>query len=347
MTPVIILGAGASYDYIDSSQDNHAGHMGKPPLTADLFNVRYENFLKKYPDVGRLASDIYTRQYLKFEDYLTTIKDTRAAKDAGRQRQLVALEYYLQDLFKNLSELYGFQPTNNYAALIQRINDLEVDGNGGACFINFNYDILLEQNITSIQEHVDSYISGPIKVIKPHGSCEWRYILNRRYTDITSSYDFLMKQAWYSTMPENQMAQIYYKRMNFNNWSYFDDEIYLYPAVAIPLANKQHFICPEDHINQMVEAIKNTDRVLVIGWRAGDMHLLQILKENLPQKTKVKIVSHNIDSAKETRENMKKYINVNFDVSKQQTFSHFMKSSESVEFFTDKYVTYPGDGNKF
>ena len=58
MEPLIILGAGASHDYIPDSQDREHLHEHRPPLTSDLFNaVKYDQFLRKYPDVGRLAAD--------------------------------------------------------------------------------------------------------------------------------------------------------------------------------------------------------------------------------------------------------------------------------------------------
>jgi hypothetical protein len=340
--PVIILGAGASHDYIDPSQDRDILHNNQPPLTKELFHARkYDDLLIKYPDVGVLASDLYSRQYLKFEEYLTDIKEKRAAKDAGRQRQLVALEFYLQDLFRSLSEKYGYQPTNNYSALIQRIKDQDELGNGKACVINFNYDYLFEQNIPDINQNISSYISGSIKVIKPHGSCEWRYVLNIFNINIKDSYSYLIDNVWYNTMPENQNLQLYTTRMNLDG-SYKKDNVYLYPAVAIPLSNKQYFICPQEHINSMIESFKNTDRILIVGWRAGDTRLLETMKEYLSPNVKITIVSSEPKSALEVKQNLSKFINANFDLSERNTFSQFMKSSESVDFFSPEYAKIPG-----
>jgi hypothetical protein len=334
MKPVIIVGAGASYDYV------HTDHLvrsndWRPPLTNDLFNVRkYESVLLKYPETMELASDALRKipHMMSFEEYLTGIRDKRASTDANRQRQLVSLSFYLQHLFHDISANYGSQPTNNYRALLGAIKD-----NGGeACIVSFNYDNLLEQNIPEINDKIDSYLNSAVKVIKPHGSYDWVYPISLDSYYKKSSYEFLMDNPWYITMPENQNPQLYPLRKLHHSNKYFDRQYgqRFYPAIAIPLANKESYVCPDSHVKHLTAAINNTDRILIIGWKAGDKNLVSLLEKEIRRQVRVTVVSSGSKSASEIIKKLEHIPQITFVASNKEGFTNFLRSEESDEFFT-------------
>lgn len=139
--PLIIFGAGASYDY--SSEGKVA------PLTNHLVNKEFlhSDLLEKYKGVGNLLSDIVQQVRIRnrnFEEILTEIKEhTKGSKEM--RAHFVALEFYLKDLFERISKpadlTRNAHQINNYRIIINRINTY---AEGRALIATFNYDTLLE-----------------------------------------------------------------------------------------------------------------------------------------------------------------------------------------------------------
>lgn len=331
--PIIILGAGASKDYIHS-QFNRRSVDWQPPLTNDLFgrNV-FDQFLEKYPQVKHLAADALTKVpgRMTLEAYLSDIKEKRAATDANRQKQLVALGFYLQQLFQKVSSEYGGQPLNNYNSLIAKIND----HGGEALIVNFNYDKLLEQNIPEIKDRVDQYVGGAIKVIKIHGACDWTYTLTNMFNEDREPYDFFMQNPWFETMPGNDQPKLteVFRAQEPNSYkqNYQGQFWNFYPAVAIPIT-KDKFICPESHLQHLKSALASTNKILIIGWNAGDPQLLGLIKENITQPVSVTIVSENYDIALAISKKMESIELLKLIPSSQAGFSNFMRSEEIDNF---------------
>lgn len=327
------MGAGASKDYI-RPQLNRKSADWKPPLTNDMFgrNV-FDQYLDKYPEVKHLAADALTKvpERMSLEDYLSDIKENKAATDANRQKQLVALGFYLQQLFQKISSEYGNQHLNNYVSLITKIKD-----NGGkALIINFNYDKLLEQNIPGIKDRISQYLEGAIKVIKIHGACDWTYSLQNMFNENRDPYDFFMQNPWFETKSENTQPKLTeeFRGLGFESYkqNYQGQYWNFYPAVAIPIT-KDKFICPEKHITHLKSELAATDRILIIGWSAGDPQLLGLLEENIKKTTSVLIVSRNFDSASAIGKKMESNKLLKITPSGYEGFSNFMRSEEIDKF---------------
>ncbi len=330
--PVIILGAGASFDYVHSPF-NRKDNAWKPPLTNELFgrNV-FDEFLDKYPEVKLLASDAVTKvpDRMTLEMYLTEIKEKKADKDENRQRQLVALGFYLQQLFQRVSQHYGNQPLNNYRSLIEKIKD-----NGGeATIVNFNYDKLLEQNVPNIKDRINHYIEGPIKIIKIHGACDWVYLLDNMF-NVDETYNFFMQNPRFSSSTNIKPPKLseVSRELSFDSYkqNYNGQLINFYPAVAIPIT-KDKFICPDSHIGYLKKALAETNKILIIGWSAGDPQLLNLIKENVKQTVYVTIVAEGYDIAVEIGKKIKNSNLLQLKPSKQNGFSSFMRSEEIDQF---------------
>ncbi|MEP7166424.1 MAG: hypothetical protein ABI758_00415 [Candidatus Woesebacteria bacterium] len=312
--PLIILGAGASHDFQNLA--DYEGHNDifelkdwQPPLTNQLFDVaKFGRIIGNYEHVKPLAATINNlvknqKNSFDFEKYLSQIQQDYPD---NTRTQVMALRFYLAELLNKVS-FYHFRHTNNHLHLINEINNR----GGNACVVNFNYDTLFEKNISNINlgNNIDDYISGPIKVIKIHGAHNWRYIpkIDSLKRDV---YEYFMSDTEIRSddYREREVFPIVIKRFNYRaidsfslNEAYREHKengfregqwLYYLPAIAIPIGTKGNFICPKSHIDSLIEQIKETDRILVIGWRAQDEYLLSLLKEHLHDNVKLTIVSN-------------------------------------------------------
>ena len=265
--PVVILGAGASHDYIreDLILDPSLRKF-QPPLTDKLFRTALlVKAVKNYPELEDLISttEAAIQHGRGLEEYLSEIK----TKNKERQSQIVALQFYLHDLFQSITEKYR-QPSNNYNSLIREIKDA---GNGEACIATFNYDSLIERALFFAEpifpkkdRNINDYIRGPIKLIKLHGSCDWVHILKDEWGDIKedygSSYKFLVKNPDYlrdqfKTKDKDILVKEDFVD-TYENMHFGSRKIHYHPAIMVPLAEKEDsFVCPNQHIDVLKNAL--------------------------------------------------------------------------------------------
>lgn len=287
--PLIVLGAGASFDcqnYHDFDDWKSLG-LWQPPLANDLFNTkRFNSIIEKYtPQLTSLASIVKVRlssgRY-SFEEVLTQLRD-ESAHDDNVSQQLLALMLYLAELFSEISVKY-FKSVNYYGALLHVVR-MKCKK---ACFVNFNYDLLLEKNVfEKMPAVIDDYVSGHVKIVKIHGACNWYY--ERKASAIKNLSCFELSFAVAEKLINNEV-QAPIKIINGLPKSIkpkdFDGATKLVysPALAIPLQNKSRYVCPEEHIKVMRASLSEIDRVLFIGWRGGDSFLIEELNKALDGK---------------------------------------------------------------
>ena len=80
------------------------------------------------------------------------------------------------------------------------ISEIKRHANSQACFVNFNYDLLLEKNIFNIEkmDDIDDYINGRMKVIKIHGASNWFKPIGTGYPedrDFQNGKDYFITKA--------------------------------------------------------------------------------------------------------------------------------------------------------
>jgi len=295
--PLIIVGAGASYDFMDKSKFPESKvfqnklDQYQPPLTNSLFNT--ENFLdiidEYQPHISALASYINNKiaggKY-SFEDCLTDIKNNKIKSNPDLYNQLVSLKFYLAELMFQVSENY-FKSVNNYVDLIQQIKN----NGGNACFVSYNYDLLLEKSLNFDKlENTNRYIGNPIDLIKIHGSCNWFY--RRRvnsWGESKSCYDLALAAAQNIVENEDYGKEIVIlnskkcKNMYSEEYDPMSCITYL-PALALPINNKDNYVCPESHIDSLKNRIDFADRIIIIGWRAADSFLIDLLNDKIKNK---------------------------------------------------------------
>lgn len=342
--PLIILGAGASYDYSEFGRT--------APLTQNLVDEAFmpEDLLAKYPGSGDLLSDIVRQVKVHkrgFEEVLTEIRN-RSGDTPYIASQFAALEFYLQALFKRLSSPNGatrMHEVNNYRALLNRI---QTHADGKACVVTFNYDSLFELNLRGqAPRNMEAYILGDIKIIKLHGSHNWHYIQNKELIDYTrlginKDDDFALyfrNPDFIERMYENDKTLSPYHELELQELPNAD--IYArFPAIAVPLVGKERYVCPVAHIAAFEKILPEVDRILVIGWKAGDPLLFETLRKHLQKnKYRILVVSNTLPGAEEIKAKFEDELDCKYVAARGAGFSAFLDNETSHSFFTER-ITY-------
>lgn len=293
--PLIILGAGASYDSIDIEQYSGTKKSNleryRPPLTNELFSHSreiFQNILDKYGRVNSLAGGVLSRLAdgkFTFEEILQGFLDDHREGTENRQerviRELISLNYYLSDLFTEISNVF-FEGDNNYIRVINEMHNRLIK----AYVINFNYDLIFERSASKDLSNLDSYISGDVKILKIHGACNWVYepatIMANTYYDAESYFADNADQFFNFFAGKNIIIDkpAYYLKMVKGG---FGENTYhaFMPALALPLNKKSQAVCPKNHIDEFERNIELFDRVVIIGWRGTDDFITNKLKVKL------------------------------------------------------------------
>lgn len=333
--PLIIFGAGASHDYINPEQRDEKLEKYKPPLVNSLFNKEFRGIMELFEEMGDLPATVVgvVTSGGSLEKWLS---DLAASKKHDWREEIISFRFYLQDLFQTISYKYGNRQANNYRSLMGQIRHHFKE----ACIVNFNYDLLLEQGL-KIGESIESYINNPIKVIKVHGSCDWVYKYESPYhkddKDIIGSYEFLIKKPdFLDGLMTRKDKGIYVMRSCITErYQKIDNGRldYYYPAIALPLFNKDKFLCPNSHIVELEEAMKRTDGVVIIGWNADDSKLIEMMKKYITKEVPaVVIAAHKKDCS--SIKNKLFDLPLVFEVEKFG-FSDFVGSPENLSFFSN------------
>lgn len=78
----------------------------------------------------------------------------------------------------------------------------------------------------------------------------------------------------------------------------------LFPAISIPVEQKDEFSCPETHVRTLEQRLEEVDKIITVGWRATERDFLRMLHEKLPRQSGLMIVSGDQEGASETRSHL-------------------------------------------
>ena len=331
--PIIVLGAGASHDY------THYGNP--PPLTDHLVNEKYLDLdiISEYREASYLISELAPQiitQNKSFEKILSSIMKS-SGQHMHRKHQFIGLQFYLRDYFEKLSN--NFQNINNYRTLISKIND---HSNGQAHLATFNYDTLLERSIGYDRfQSSSSYINTHPYVTKLHGSHDWAFSGSKnsdRIIDeihpVTTAYEYFKRDPNYINSIRNKGTDPYH--ISEISGSSERHNIFKLPAIAIPIIDKQEFLCPSRHIEMLKRNMEQTDRILVIGWKAGDSNFLDLIKDHLKEDALLTVVSKKTETAREIVDKLKEIKNFSKTEYYGGGFAEFASSSYCENFFTQE-----------
>lgn len=287
---MVILGAGASYDCIFNH--DYDGDLLKwcPPLGRNLFsyNSLCSEILRMYPGAESFRSEI--SHCIDIEEVFQK-KYALAHNPNGAKLllQIVNVQFYLQHLFSEISKNYIDFGPSNYEILMRQAYDYYLETGEDVVFVTFNYDTLLEKSFEKILgikiKDVSDYIKYPIKIIKPHGSCNWL----KRVSVGQSAGPIHMNGVSAFLYDENNMNLVL-NAIGSSNEDYvlFDSPIsqyevnnrFAFPQLLIPLKDKDDFILPVGHKEALKKALEKVNDILIIGWKANEKSFHNFIKEN-------------------------------------------------------------------
>lgn len=254
---VVILGAGASHDLMEPSQERlNANADYKPPLTEGIFSSHqsFQQILDRYPDASALAETLRVKPPdQQLESLLREFSESRLEH---RRRQYKEVPLYLQELFGEISRHYtpGRQPTN-YAHLV---NELLARFERVA-FVTLNYDLFLEQvlqvpSLGGPVTNLDWYVNDRWLLVKLHGSVNWgRRILT--YPEAHRSTRAL--EAIGETELDGGLDREIIILPGTGYQERWINKVPYYPAMVVPLEGKQGFACPPGHVAALTEFLQS------------------------------------------------------------------------------------------
>lgn len=333
---LVILGAGASFDSVPLSvlgklQKHRANLEFRPPLLSELLPSRrpFGEALSHFPQCAGLITDLRRRLEADPDIGLEALleeKQAEAATYPPAAQELMAFRYYLQEILSVCGDEWWrlSRSETNYSDLLRRIDRWRHAQQTRVAIVTFNYDTLLDRAAESqLGMHlgrISEYVAGDAwQIFKPHGSVNWgrwadweerhsngdqirRYVIENS-TDLKESDEFVVA--------DRSEPQSGFKRRKI-----------LVPALAIPLAVKDSFQCPQSHVREMEKAIRRSFKILVIGWRATEAHFLQLL-DGLPGKApQIEVVTESDASSSQTLANLHDGADLATDISDGQVSIH-------------------------
>lgn len=291
---LIILGAGASYDF---SYNMNLKKEGRPPLTCDLFSDVYTNVISSFPGALSLSSEILKAKNIEeyFQKQWAFVVST---KNKVLLNKLIDTQYYLRQLFQFISFSCVERRKNNYNILIQQLYNslIEKSSNERSLIVTFNYDTLLEQSITqtincnfeTISDYVD-YEKNKLLIFKPHGSWNWGQRINERFFAENNiqqlNSDYLVSNHLYKkSFTLNQMSKYLSERIELYDIDFTHWQNYYFPSLLIPFSKKDQFIMPESHKTTLESFLPNIKKIIVIGWKGTELAFQRLLKKHLHSK---------------------------------------------------------------
>jgi len=288
---MVIFGAGASYDSALQVPGDQRDVDGLP-LTKGLFDARpwFDAAAKQYgtckPLVGPLRDLAARGESLLLEDELAKI----AASSEGNPetlRQLLALRFYVRQAIADQTDHWldvtgGF---TNYGRLLRRVGDWRAATNEQVVLVTFNYDLMLDSALAEqmalglvFRQPADYVARDDWKLCKLHGSTDWsrtvrihdpRWDVDWATAVIAAADQLELGQGEVSRtpiVPEHRVA---------HGASVIDVTI---PALALPVSGKSTFETHPSHVQAFDAAVPQVDRLLIIGWRGMEDHVLERLR---------------------------------------------------------------------
>jgi hypothetical protein len=256
------------------------------PLGDALFEERplFSPILQRFPR----ALDVTQRLRLlpsgrTVESVMEQLR-AEAETDHRRHKQLAAIRYYLQMAISECESAWerdAAHGVTNYRSLLDLIENKRKPDDT-VCIVTFNYDTMLDRALEAVDiqiRKIDDYVASKnYKVIKVHGSVSWGREVEPPMHDVANYVDERLIEALIDGAASLKVTDRFHLA-NQRPVSRLDMNRPMIPAIAIPVQTKGAFECPAEHLAALDECLPKVDRLLVIGWRATDMHFLKLLRE--------------------------------------------------------------------
>ncbi|MGA9286407.1 MAG: hypothetical protein WBV85_13305 [Solirubrobacteraceae bacterium] len=286
---MVIFGAGASYDSDAKRPVNGTQRGSRLPLTEHLIDEQYRPIANEYP--ASISVIDYVQQNLA--DGTPTSLEIILAQYAARadnsfacRQALTAFRFYLCSLITNatvewLRETHGL---TIYLSLLNLLLEWQESSGERVQLVTFNYDTLLENAAARVIPDwrinaFDDYISRPDwSLLKLHGSVGWSRVASLG-DDPRSESNSVRALAATNTV---NVEDLPLRAQSATSIISTDNGDVLFPAIAVPLANKTTFECEDIQMERFRSTVPEIRRLLVCGWRAAEAHVIQILQDIYP-----------------------------------------------------------------
>ena len=284
---MVIFGAGASYDSISTYEPKDSDYGGgRPPLAKHLFldNGTFRRTLAKFARCHPIIPYLEAAgDENSLEEVLGQL-DAEAQTDTERKRQLLSVRFYLRSIIEVCESQWclGAGGISNYKTLLDQTRRF-----GSALLVTFNYDTLLERALSALFfrkfDRMSDYIDpSGFSVLKLHGSTDWVQIVTGAHANGQSPSD---DEIIESAASLEVHTVIHRSEQGKSSGNPIGQQVI--PALAIPIAQKREFMCPDSHLTYLQSALPNVTKIIIIGWRASEAHFTQMLRENLSSSVEV------------------------------------------------------------
>jgi SIR2-like domain len=293
VSALVILGAGASFDSVaphslaaDRNLEMH------PPLANHLFDNRiaFADILQRIPHMGAIAGTLRDRivRGAALEDELALL-ETDAETEPRAAQQLMAVRFYLQEVIRMCGDswLQQSRRSTNFHILVDHMVRWNRRTKEPVLFVTFNYDTMLERALEdelscSFKEMASYTGRDDVKVFKLHGSVNWGH-RGQSARIAQSGMPAIIERAYDLLVPETFDVK--------ESWNVSQSGEFWVPALAVPVRNKLHFECPEEHRQTLHDLLPTVDRVLIIGWAGMEQHFQKVLRERLRREQNAVIIA--------------------------------------------------------
>lgn len=314
-TILIVLGAGASFDFNDGSLPVRV----KLPLTKDIFSDEFSSIRNRYHGAQSLYNSLVDINDLEafFQRKWNLLARSYNPK---LMRELISCQFYFQELFFQLSILSSVISPNYYAALVHQMRDYAALKRNRVRFlvVSFNYDTLFEQQVEKEFGYdfkaIESYDAPNrlIQVFKLHGSCDWcRYVANSNAAGnwtwtsqkVNTIFNDLLDLSEFSRLLEPKISimneskkkvyenlgllhfgntllqKVSFKEPSFdlNSLNLFTRMDY-FPHMLIPYKDKDEFLVPSSQVARLELMLEKCKRVYCIGWKGNEKKFIDMIE---------------------------------------------------------------------
>jgi hypothetical protein len=311
---LVILGAGASYDSVAELPPGSSGPLTeRPPLADELFGTRtvFREAVRRFPSCHEIVPLLRDRGGKSLEEVLAELA-LEATVYPKRHQQLMAVRYYIQFVLRQVEEPWLWErATNvtNHKLLYDQIRRWVGPGLPIAT-VTFNYDTLVEHALAAngcALQSMDQYVADDrYTLFKLHGSANWFRKVAHRVSGAPDT-DHQWQWAEFNMRHAEEIELLDEYGLSPTYPSGFEADGPVVPAIAIPVASKAAFECPSQHVEKLRELLPQVSRVVIVGWKAGERHLLDLMARGLPPDVPALVVCGNTKAGEATVEQLQRH----------------------------------------
>ena len=314
---LVVLGAGASYDYAPTVPPTDVAAIygpfarvpdgalpdqlpWRPPLTDGLVanDERTRRILNALPGlpasglVGEIRRRLRTGPVTTATVTLESILDDLTGSSDANARELLGFRFYIHALISEcggraLADVGG---DTNQSILVRTLDVWSNRRQEPVLYVTFNYDTLLEAALESrLGWHpyrLESYVEpSRFKLFKLHGSCSWK-----QYSSVPSPWNdpigLTIGEAQAAILggpslplePDGFALGAQGIGAYLHQLAGAERFHFAVPALAVPLGQKAQFTCPSAHVAVLKDLLPQVDHILAIGWKGGEPDFVEMLR---------------------------------------------------------------------